>query len=78
MKGGFLMLERVYRLTHTRTLEDDSEFIKDLGVYSTLAAAEDAKDRISKKPGFREAIEGFYIDCYPLDEDNWTEGYTSA
>jgi len=30
------------------------------------------------KPGFCDTTEGFSIDPYTLDEDNWTEGYVTV
>ena len=51
------------------------ESVKLIGVYSTKEAAQQAVDRLKLKPGFCDTPDGFSIDLYILDEDNWTEGY---
>ena len=53
----------------------DVQDIRTVGVYSSMANAETAIERVGEKPGFREAPEGFYVVQYELDQDNWTEGF---
>lgn len=65
----------VFVVEHLHVLDDGEESVKLIGVYSTRENAESAVDRLKLQPGFRDAIEGFTIDPYALDEDNWAEGY---
>ena len=62
-------------LQHVHVLDEDEEDVKMIGVYSSQEAAEAAIARMRLLPGFREAPDGFNIDRYQLDEDNWTSGY---
>jgi len=63
---------------HLHVLEDGEESMKLIGVYSSQEAAQRAVDRLKLQPGFRDTPEGFSIDPYSLDEDNWTDGYVTA
>ena len=58
--------------------EDLEERAKLIGVYSSKERAEQAIERLKKKPGFRDYPDGFLIDCYELDQDNWTEGFITV
>jgi hypothetical protein len=53
----------------------DTENVKLIGVYSSEAAARAAIDRVRTQPGFRDYPNGFSIDDYEVDGDNWTEGF---
>jgi homoserine kinase type II len=64
----------VYVLLHVHQ-SNEFEDVKFIGVYSTHEQAEAAKERLSLKPGFSSAKDGFYIDKYPVDKDHWIEGY---
>ena len=68
----------LFVLQHLHVLDDGEEDVKFIGVYSTRAAAQQAVDRLRLKPGFCETPEGFSIDPYTLDEDNWQDGYTTV
>lgn len=68
---------KVYLLEHTteeRTIYDDGD-TKIIGVFSTKEEAEKAIQNLSDKPGFKDYIDGFNIDCYLLNEINWTSGF---
>jgi hypothetical protein len=65
----------LFVVEHLHVLDDGEEAVKFIGVYSTKEAAQRAVDRLKLKPGFCDAPDGFSIDAYTLDEDNWTEGY---
>jgi len=65
----------VYVLQHEHIIDDDNEDMKLIGVYSTRELAELAIERLKKQPGFSETPEGFCIDKYEIDKDNWCEGY---
>ncbi len=72
------MEDCVFVLQHTHVLNDETEIYKDLGVYSSQSAAEEALARFSSKPGFRDALDGFNIDRFTLDRDSWAEGYETV
>jgi hypothetical protein len=54
------------------------EDVKLLGVYSSEQMAAEAKERAIGLPGFRDAPDGFDIDCYRVDRDEWTEGFITV
>jgi len=74
MRNG-KMMERVYILHHVRRDDEYGDDAKLIGVYRTEEKAKEAIERLSPQPGFRDHPEGFQIDPYELDEDNWTEGF---
>jgi len=67
----------VFLVQHVHIHEDGEEDIKLIGVYSSRASAEQAIERLKQQPGFRDTPEGFVLDQYTLDEDNWTEGFVT-
>ena len=67
----------VFLLWHSHEIGDGETDDKLIGVYSSEAKAEAAKLRARRYEGFREAPEGFSIDKYELNRDQWTEGYVS-
>jgi len=69
------MLIQVFILTHTHELPPDREDVKLIGVYSSEVAANSAKSRMERLPGFSDAPKGFHIQAYPVDKDHWTEGF---
>jgi hypothetical protein len=66
----------VWLLWHTHTVgeEDDEKLI---GVYSSPEKAAQAQARAARLPGFRDALEGFGIDAYVVDQDRWTDGFAT-
>jgi hypothetical protein len=68
----------VFVLQHVHILDDGEEDVKMIGVYSTHEQAASAIERLSTQPGFCDLPEGFEIDPYVLDEDNWAEGYVTV
>ncbi len=75
----------VFVVQHLRS-KGGSENVKTIGVYSSRSEAEAAVERKRKFPGFAqfpcivdpshdENESGFYIDEYPLDQDQWSEGF---
>ena len=69
----------VYVIQHTHVLADcDEEDVKFIGVYSSEDAANMAIERASIRPGFVDSKDGFSIDKYVVDEDNWTSGYLTT
>jgi hypothetical protein len=69
---------KVFLLQHVHIHSDGEESVKTIGVYSTQENAQQAIERLRLEPGFRSASEGFSIDSYLLDEDNWAEGYITT
>jgi len=67
----------VYLVQHVHQLDDGSEDVKLIGVYSSLATANAAVARLKLQPGFTENQAGFHIDPYEVDQDNWREGFST-
>jgi hypothetical protein len=68
----------VFLLWHENELPGEKEEFKLVGVYSSKEAADAARQRAAQLPGFREAPDGFTIESYKLDQDQWQEGYVTA
>jgi hypothetical protein len=66
----------VYVLHHVHSI-DDEEDVKFIGVYSSRENAQAAIKRLSRAPGFADAVTGFCIDEYEIDKDQWVEGYAT-
>lgn len=64
----------VYVLQHVRELEGGAKDVKFLGVYSSREKAQAATARLCQQPGSN----GFHIDEYELDKDQWIEGYLTV
>jgi len=69
-------MNSVFILQHSYELEDCDE-IKFIGLYSTKTEAKNAINRLSNQDGFKYKIDGFEIDEYELNKDNWTEGFVT-
>lgn len=69
---------QVYLLWHTHELPNGEDDDKLIGVYSSLEKAEQAQLRAATRPGFRDALEGFCIDAYDVNQDHWTEGFVTV
>ena len=69
-------LDVAYVLQHSYET-DGCEETKFIGVYRSREAADLAMQRIRPTPGFRDHPNGFSIDEYRLDEDNWVEGFVN-
>ena len=68
---------KVYVLQHEHDLDGSSD-VKLIGVYRTEHDAVEARERLSKAPGFKDHPDGFAIDAYELGHDHWTDGFVSA
>jgi hypothetical protein len=69
---------KVYVLQHVHSLADGEEDVKFIGVYSTRENAQAAITRLGQARGFSDALAGFHIDEYQIDEDHWVEGYMTV
>ena len=68
----------VFLVQHVHILEDGEESIKTIGIYSSKEAAQQAVERLRLQPGFCDTPEGFTVDLYWLDQDDWEEGYVTV
>jgi homoserine kinase type II len=72
------MTSTVFLLWHAHDIGDSATDNKLIGVYSSNQEAEAAKQRKLQYPGFRDAPEGFQINAYEVDRDQWSEGYVTV
>ena len=68
----------VFVLQHVHSREDGVEDVKFIGVYSSPEKAQAAAARLGRLPGFAEAPDGFHVDEYRVDQDQWAEGYVAV
>lgn len=68
----------VFVLQHVHEREDGVEDVKFIGVYSSLDKAQAAEARLHHLPGFSDEPDGFHIDEYHVDQDQWSEGYVTT
>jgi hypothetical protein len=79
-------MTNAFLLQHVHLLSGGEEDVKTLGVYSSRSAAMAAVERFRTLPGFRDVpgfahtsapgpTQGFYLDEYEIDKDNWAEGF---
>ncbi|HUE74216.1 MAG TPA: hypothetical protein VMP01_25270 [Pirellulaceae bacterium] len=68
----------VFLLWHTHEMPNGEEDSKLIGVYSSEEMAHEAKKRSLRQPGFRDLPDGFLVDSYEVDRDNWTEGFITV
>jgi len=71
-------VDEVFLLWHVHESGDGDEDAKLIGVYRSRGDAEAAIERVGSQPGFADTPQGFEICPYRLNEDNWTEGYTTV
>ena len=71
-------MDEVFLLWHVHDLGGGDEDAKLIGVYRTRGDAEAAIQRVGSQHGFAETPQGFEICPYRLNEDHWTEGYTTV
>jgi hypothetical protein len=68
----------VFVLQHVHPAAHGAEDVKFVGVYSSRQKAQEAAARLAGVPGFADAPDGFHIDEYRVDLDQWTEGYVTV
>lgn len=71
------MTESVFLVLHN-TDPVSQEDAKLLGIFSSREKAQGRVDRARNQPGFADAPDGFIIDEYTIDKDEWQEGYVIA
>ena len=67
----------IYVLQHVHSMQDGTEDVKFIGVYSSRENAQAAMTRLGHARGFSDALAGFHIDEYQVDKDQWVEGYST-
>lgn len=73
---------KVYLLQHNYEYEICEDVktneTKIIGIYGSEEKAEEVKEQLRSKKGFNIFSEDcFYIDEYELDQNNWTEGFST-
>jgi hypothetical protein len=68
----------VFVLQHVHEMDDGTEDVKFIGVYSSRQKAQAAAERLRAAPGFSDSPDGFSIDEYGVDHDHWAEGYVAV
>jgi hypothetical protein len=71
-------MQKIYDLWYVRGYADREDTELHIGVYSAIATAQDAIERLQTKPGFNEWPDGFEIHEIELDHDNWQNGFKSV
>lgn len=74
---------KVYLLWHTHDLADGTGDEPDvdaklLGVYSSSQQAEARIARARQLPGFSDSPDGFQVEEYTVDRDEWAEGFVTV
>ena len=70
-------MNKVFVVQHVHKL-DDEEDVKLIGVYRSAESVKAAAARLSLQSGFKDSPNGFSVDPYELDQDNWTEGFITV
>ncbi len=81
-------MNSVFVLQHVNVLRSGAENTKFIGTYRSAENARAAVARLARQPGFcqhptllnplvDDAVAGFYLDEYTLDQDHWCEGYVT-
>jgi len=55
--------------------DGEYDHITDIAVYSSLSKAENALEKLKHNSKFINNKDGFTIDEYIIDEDEWKEGF---
>jgi len=68
---------RVFLLQHSHPV-GDHEDAKVLGIFSSEASALSARERYRQLPGFRDWPDGFTLDAWELDREEWGDGFVTV
>ncbi len=71
------MMAYVYIVHHVHEFSDGHEDTKLIGVYTSEEKANGVVERLRASEGFRDHQDGFSVDRYSVDKDNWTEGFVT-
>ena len=71
-------MTKAFILQHVHSRDDGSEDLKFIGVFSSRDKADEAIARLCQQPGFSDAVDGFAIDEYRVDQVHWVEGYVEV
>jgi hypothetical protein len=69
------IMSKLYLLHHVREVDDDSDDVKLIGIYSSEQKALEALELVKAQPGFRDFPDGFEISEAELDHTEWSEGF---
>jgi len=72
------MPKTFYELCHMRVDDEDRDYDKLLGIYSTQEKAEEGLALLRDKPGFRDHPDGFEINEGPMNKTDMTEGFITV
>lgn len=67
----------VFLVHHNREVDEESDEMKLIGIYSTEEKAREAVARVRQQPGFRDFPDGFEISEATLDHTEWEEGFVT-
>ena len=68
-------MTKLFLLHHVREVDDDSDDVKLIGIYSSEEKALDALKLVKQQPGFSSFPDGFEISEAVLDHTEWSEGF---
>lgn len=68
-------MTKVYLVHHTREVDEESDDIKLVGIYSSEEKARQAIAQLREQPGFRDHQDGFELGEATLDHTEWAEGF---
>lgn len=68
-------MEKVFLLHHVREVDDESDDMKLIGIYSSEEKARQALDQVKEQPGFRDHPDGFELSEAVVDHTEWAEGF---
>ena len=68
----------VYVVHHVHEFENGADDVKLIGVYSSSKKANLAVDYLKGKVGFSAYPEGFHVQKFELNKEQWTEGFVTV
>lgn len=55
--------------------DGEFDYVNHLGYYSSMEKAEEAKEKYKMQEEFKDDLNGFGIDEYEIDVQEWLEGF---
>ena len=72
-------MKHVFLVQHLHKMpRAGKEDVKIIGVYGSKSSARLAVRRAKGRAGFKDSPDGFSIDRYELDRDNWQNGFLTV